>query len=165
MSPARDSSCTIIIASPLLYKEYFIPSMVAVSCARAKQKARQERTVSKNFLIKNMFCVNNCFQAALRLEYHGGGNGISRGMRSRLIPTQNIAFLKTPVRQQPPHLRRCLHKRQYRPAFNRCGKHCVSYLHAVRSKLRSLNCEDKMRITRCSLPRHCMRRFGTQRQR
>ena len=50
-----------------------------------------------------MFCVNNCFQAALRLEYHGGRNGISRGMRSRLIPTQNIAFLKTPVRQQPPH--------------------------------------------------------------
>ena len=56
MSPARDSSCTIIIASPLLYKEYFIPSMVAVSCARAKQKARQERTVSKNFLIKIFLC-------------------------------------------------------------------------------------------------------------
>ena len=50
--------------------------MVAVSCARAKQKARQERTVSKNFLIKNMFCVNNCFQATLRLEYHSGRNGI-----------------------------------------------------------------------------------------
>ena len=31
--------------------------MATVSCARAKQKARQERTVSKNFLIKICFVL------------------------------------------------------------------------------------------------------------